>query len=408
VTKSSVGGAVASLALCTLLPSLATSSANVALPTLAGAFGASFRQVQWVVLAYLLATTSVIVGAGRFGDVVGRRRLLLAGLIVFVAASVVCAIAPGLGVLVAARVAQGLGAAVMMVLAVALVGESVPHERTGRAMGLLGTASAVGTALGPTLGGLLISTFGWPSIFLVNVPLGVVALVIAQRCLRPDAAADTTAASPSIGPVGGGAAPRRGAAATSALVSMVVMATLVVGPFYLGRGLGLGTAAAGLVMSAGPLSAALTGVPAGRLVDQFGAGRMTLVGLCVMATGCAALAVVLPGIGGYVAPVAMLTAGYALFQTANNTGVLARVAATDRGAISGILNLSRNLGLIAGASVMGGVFSLVAGDLASAGPDEVAAGLRATFGLAAVLVMAGTMLSNAGVPGCRPLVRLER
>jgi MFS family permease len=122
VTRSSVRGAVASLALCTLLPSLATSSATVALPTLAGAFGASFQQVQWVVLAYLLATTSVIVGAGRFGDVVGRRRLLLGGLLLFVAASVVCGFAPGLGVLVAARVAQGLGAAVMMALAAALVG----------------------------------------------------------------------------------------------------------------------------------------------------------------------------------------------------------------------------------------------------------------------------------------------
>jgi MFS family permease len=275
-------------------------------------------------------------------------------------------------------------------------------------MGLLGAASAVGTALGPTLGGLLISTFGWRAIFLINVPLGVVALVLAGRGLRPDAATDTKSASPSIWPVLARDATLRAGTATSALVSMVVMATLVVGPFYLARGLGLGTAAAGLVMSAGPMSAALTGVPAGRLVDRFGAGRMTLVGLGVMAAGCAALAAVLPGISGYVAAVVVLTAGYALFQTANNTGVLTRVPATDRGAISGILNLSRNLGLIAGASVMGGVFSLVAGDLASAGPDEVAAGLRATFGLAAVLVMAGTMLSNAGVPGCRPLVRLER
>ncbi|HET6762077.1 MAG TPA: MFS transporter, partial [Longimicrobiaceae bacterium] len=100
-------GVVAGLALCTLLPALGTSSANVALPTLAGVFGASFQQVQWVVLAYLLATTASIVSVGRLGDVTGRRRLLVAGVLLFTAASGVCAIAPWLWLLIAARALQG-------------------------------------------------------------------------------------------------------------------------------------------------------------------------------------------------------------------------------------------------------------------------------------------------------------
>src|ERR1051325_9042422 len=169
----SIRWALAGLSLAMLVSSLGTSSANVALPTLAEAFGASFQQIQWVVLAYLLAITTLIVGVGRLGDIVGRRRLLLAGILLFTAASAMCALAPTLWLLIAARAAQGLGAAIMMALTLAFVGETVPKARSGSAMGLLGTMSAIGTALGPSLGGALIAGLGWRGIFLVNVPLGL-------------------------------------------------------------------------------------------------------------------------------------------------------------------------------------------------------------------------------------------
>jgi MFS family permease len=141
--------ALASLSLSMLLSSLATSIANVALPALAQVFGASFQGVQWIVLAYLLASTTLIVSVGRFGDITGRRRLLVAGILVFTASSVLCGVAPTLWLLIVARAAQGLGAAIMMALSVALVSEIVPKAKTGSAMGLLGTTSAIGTALGP-------------------------------------------------------------------------------------------------------------------------------------------------------------------------------------------------------------------------------------------------------------------
>jgi MFS family permease len=130
--------ALASLSLSVLLSSLGTSSANVSLPTLAHIFGASLKQVQWIVIAYLLAITTLIVSVGRLGDLTGRRRLLLAGIALFTAASGLCGIAPTLPLLIAARAIQGLGAAVMMALTMAFVGETVPKERTGSAMGLLG------------------------------------------------------------------------------------------------------------------------------------------------------------------------------------------------------------------------------------------------------------------------------
>jgi MFS family permease len=183
---ASVRWALASLSLSMLMPSLDTSIANAGLPTLAQAFTASFQSVQWIVLAYLLAITTLIVSVGRIGDIIGQRRLLLFGIGLFTVASLLCGIAPTLWLLIAARATQGLGAAIMMALTVALVGETVPTEKIGSAMGLLGTMSAIGTTLGPSLGGLLIAGLGWQSIFLVNVPLGILNFLLAHRYLPVD------------------------------------------------------------------------------------------------------------------------------------------------------------------------------------------------------------------------------
>lgn len=447
--------ALAGLALSMLLSSLGTSSANVGLPTMAQAFGATFQDVQWIVLAYLLVITTLIVSVGRLGDIVGRRRLLLAGLGLFTAASVLCGLAPSLWLLIAARAAQGIGAAVMMALTMALVGETVPKAQTGRAMGLLGAMSAVGTALGPSLGGVLIAGLGWRSIFLVNLPLGLLAVYFAHRHLPMDPRdrqmerpafdklgtlllASTLAAYALAMTLGRGnfgalnlvllvaavvglalflRAERAAASplvrlamlrdpvlsaglATSALVSTVMMVTLVVGPFYLSHALGLGPALVGLVMTVGPLVVALAGVPAGRLADRFGAGPVTVAGLIGIAAGSFLLAA-LPtafGVPGYVAPLVMLTAGYSLFQTANNTAVMADVPADRRGVVSGMLNLSRNLGLVTGASVMGALFAGAAGtaDMTMARPEAVAMGMRVTFFVAGLLIVVALTIVLVG------------
>jgi EmrB/QacA subfamily drug resistance transporter len=451
--------ALAGLSLSMLLSSLGTSIANVGLPTLAQVFDATFQEVQWIVLSYLLAITTLIVSAGRLGDITGRRRLLLAGIFLFTLASVFCGIAPTLWLLIAARAAQGLGAAIMMALAVAFVGETVPKEKTGRAMGLLGTMSAIGTALGPSLGGILITGLSWRAIFLVNVPLGILAFVLAHRTLPVDrqgskvdpkaerAGFDTlgtlllaltlaayalamTTGSGSFGPLnlalllaaafGTGLfvlAEARTASplirlamfrdtmlsaslTTSALVATVIMSTLVVGPFYLSYALRLDAALVGLVLSVGPLVVALSGVPAGRMADRFGAQPMTVVGLIGMAAGCFLLSV-LPatlGIPGYVAPIVVITAGYALFQTANNTAVMTDIRPDQRGVISGMLNLSRNLGLITGASVMGAVFALgsATNDITAADPKAVATGMSITFAVAAILIVVALTVAVTG------------
>ena len=440
--------ALAGLSLSVLLASLGTSSANVALPSLAQAFDSTFQEVQWVVLTYLISMTTVIVSVGRLGDLLGRGRLLLAGLLIFTVASILCALAPSLWLLIAARAAQGVGAAAMMALAMALVGDTVPKARTGSAMGLLGTMSAVGTALGPSLGGVLISTFDWRAIFFVNVPLGLIALVLARQWLgerlakqpKPAVAFDRAgiallavtllaysfamtgrngnlvflvaailgfvlfirtqarAESPLIRLAMFRAPGIAAGFSMSALVTTVVMVTLIVGPFYLSGALGLPTALVGAVMSVGPIVAALAGVPSGRLVDRQGFAATTSAGLMAMAVGCAALALIPAefGVWGYVAPLIVLTAGYALFQAANNTAVMTGIAQEERGVVAGLLNLSRNLGLITGASVMGTVFALASGasQVTAASAAEMGSGMRITFGVAAALATLALAISQ--------------
>jgi MFS family permease len=183
------------------------------------------------------------------------------------------------------------------------------------------------------------------------------------------------------------------------LVAAVAIATLVVGPFYLSRTLCLDPARVGLVLCVGPVVAAVASVPAGRLVDRFGAERMAVIGLLAMAAGSFILSMLPPAfrIPGYVAPLVVLTAGYALFQAANNTAIMKNVPQDRRGVISGMLNLSRNLGLITGASALSAVFAFAsaASDITTAGPQAVANGMRVTFAVAAGMMIMGLVIASA-------------
>lgn len=433
---------LAALSLAMLLPSLGTSIANVALPTLSAAFQAPMANVQWVVISYLLAVTTLIVGAGRLGDLLGRRRILLFGIGMFTVASACGTVAQNLWLLVAFRGVQGLGAAIMMALTIASVSDMVPRDRTGSAMGLLGTVSAIGTALGPSLGGVLINAFGWPAVFAFMAASGAVAFVFGSQAFPSDVAKkpvhftfdlpgmmvlalslgayalSTTlgGATPSVTNVGLGLfavigiavfvaieqrtdaplvqlAILRDRALAAGLVSMslvstIMMATLVVGPFFLSGVLGLSPVQTGFAMSVGPGVSALTGIPAGRLVDRFGEGTTTYLGLLGVILG-SVLMTILPGtlgVSGYIGGLAIITAGYALFQTANNTAVMSAATKEHRGVASALLGLSRNLGLITGASAMGAVFAF--GSKRGGFPGLSAggaAGLELTFAVATFL-----------------------
>lgn len=387
-------GVLVALSLSTALAMFGSSAGAVALPTLGAAFTVPPAQAQWIVLAYLLAVTVVIVGAGRLGDMLGRRRLLAAGLALYAVGALLCAAAPSFWLLAAARAVQGAGAATMLAHAMALAGDAVPKAQLGRAMGLLGTMSAVGTASGPLCGGLLIAWADWRAIFLVSGLAAAATLALARRVLPAEAATAKTATAKRDG-----GAPLldltlfrqpglRAALIVSLLVATVMMATLVVGPYYLSHDLALDPATVGLMIGAGPLVSAVAATPAGRAVDRFGAAAMTAVGLALALTGALGLAAspLRPGVFSYLAALAVLTGGYSLFQTANNAAVMRDVAAERRGVVAGLLNLSRNLGLIAGASAMGALyagFGMSAAFLAAAGLIAAALGVVLVGGRAA-------------------------
>ena len=455
VTGPAIQGTVAALALSILLASLGISIVTVALPTFAQAFSTSMGGAQWTILAYLLATTIASVGVGRLGDIVGRRRVLVAGIALFTLASLACALADTLGILIAARAAQGIGAAILMALPISFVRDTMPKARMGTAMGLLGTMSAIGTALGPSIGGVLLSTFGWQSVFLVLIPLGalnaglslrylpaaeqhrvrlkggfdpagtlVLGLALAAYALAMTLGAEnfgranwlllaaalcacgifllieTRTASPLV-PLWLFRNPAFSASLfMNMLVTTVMMATLVVGPFYLSLGLGLADTTVGLIMAVGPATAALTGIPAGRITDRFGATTIVIVGLIEIVAGALALSF-LPGLlgaAGYILALVILTPGFQLFLAANNTAVMMDVDADRRGLVSGLLNLSRNLGFITGASALGAVFAAASGadGIAAAPAEAVSTGMTVTFVVAAALVVSAIGIALAG------------
>ncbi len=162
---------------------------NVALPSMQGAFGASDSAIEWVVAAYILVFALGLLPFGRLGDIVGRRRMFVAGITVFTIGSTFCGLAPDINWLVAARVLQGIGGAMMVPQTLAITPALFPPHERGRAFSLFGLTAGLATVTGPVIGGLLIQAdifgLGWRPIFLVNIPVGVVAILAARRYL-PD------------------------------------------------------------------------------------------------------------------------------------------------------------------------------------------------------------------------------
>jgi MFS family permease len=405
---------------------------------------------------------------GYAGDVIGRAKTLRIGLAVFVVAGIVCAIAPDLRALMLARGVQGVGAAAMSTLPIALVRDVVAAERSGSVMGLLGTASAIGTAAGPAIGGLLQGAWGWPAIFWAMIPLPLIVLAV-PRVLTdamlvggglPHAGAAglrrrsgpsfdlagsvivaITAATYAIAftgevfatwwslglmvvagllvtllvpierratrPVLPGLLLRTRVLSFGAVLNLIVgavmMSTLIVGPFYLAGALGLPPTSVGMAMAAGPVVSIVSGVLAGRLVDRGSPARLTSVGLGVMAAGATALAVLPPvwGLPGYLIGTMLLAPGYQLFLASNNTLVIGAVAAERRGTASGLLGISRNLGLVTGTTVLGSVFVAAIGsaDAVAASVDGLDAGLHLVFGIAAVATAGAAFASLILQPG---------
>ena len=143
----------------------------------------SAAALSWILSGYTIVIAAGMIGAGRWADRLGRRRVFLAGMGVFTVASAICAVAPGVGVFVAARVLQGFGAAALTPASLALILQAFPKSRVPQAIALWGAAGALAAALGPTIGGLFVEAWGWRSVFVVNVPIGIAVAIFGRRLL---------------------------------------------------------------------------------------------------------------------------------------------------------------------------------------------------------------------------------
>jgi len=395
--------AIAAIVLSICMSVLDSTITNIALPTIAGDFGASAAASIWVVNAYQLAILVVLLPLAALGEVIGYRRISQAGLWVFTLASLGCALAPSLLTLSIARLVQGLGAAGIVSVNAALVRFTYPHRHLGRAIGINAFVVATSAALGPTIASAVLAVAQWRWLFGINVPLGIITILIARYSL-PDAErarrslnlsgallyagtfglllaglqslAHHSAASVALAQIAGGAVlglalvrhelPRTAplipfdlmrvrlfrlslAASTCAFIGQ--MSALVALPFEIQR-LGHTAVETGLFMTPWPVALALTAPIAGRLADRYPAGLLGGCGLLVMSLGLGLLAF-LPetaSAAAFIWRMALCGFGFGLFQSPNSRAILSCAPRARSGAAGGMLSTSRLIGQTLGAA----------------------------------------------------------
>jgi len=451
--------AMVGIGLGVLMSTIDFSIVNIALPTLVKELHTDLATVQWVILSYSLVVTSLMLSVARLGDLFGRKTIYSAGLLIFSLGSLLCGMAENVACLIAFRAFQALGAVMMQALGAAIVTEIFPSTARGRALGVIGGIVSFGLAVGPALGGLLIGIAGWQSIFLINVPIGVIAgiavaiYVPASRQSQYAKHFDLAGAlillialasysfAMTLGQRAGFANPAvlmmlslAGAGLVifflteqrikqpmvdprmfgnvllsfNLLMSLLVfisMAGMVVLPFFLESAMGCSTRLTGLLMMSIPLSMGLIAPWAGSLSDRHGPRGISLLGLLVMMGGCLAVTTLHEDVSltGYILRIAPLGIGLGLFQSPNNSAVLGSVPAERLGVASGLLSLSRNLGVASGLPLLSALFAtrVIASPnlqeksmgISKASPAALLNGLSLTYQAAAGIVLAAVILA---------------
>ncbi len=432
---------------------------NIALPALLRFFHSDFPTVQWVALAYLMVTASCTLAAARLGDLRGKKRMYALGIVLFTAGSALCALAPGIRALALFRAFQATGAVLMGGLGMAIVSTVFPPAERGLALGFIGTTVSVGIGLGPTLGGVVLGLAGWRWLFLINLPVGMIAWLVVRRQVPNDAPAApgerfdfsgallmlVTLGAYTFGMTMG---QRLGfahplvlallATVAAALVAFIVVERrvrapmldltlfhdlpftlnlcmgflifLVMGgmfllPFFLDLVLHLPPPQAGLLIGTVPISMGLVAPGAGALADRFGSRIISLAGLLLTVVGCLLISTLHASVSpiGYVLRLIPFGIGIGMFQTPNNRAVMHTAPLHRLGVASGLLALSRTLGMVTGMPLLGAIFALRVGALSQHGPGEIAqaapgdivTGLAWTFRFAAVVLLISSALAAA-------------
>ena len=410
--------------------------ANIALPPITEAFAVRPVDSIWIVNSYQLAVTMVLLPLSSLGEIVGYKRVYLSGLALFTLASLVCALSDTLPVLIAARALQGLGAAGIMSVNIALVRFIFPRAGLGSAVGNTAVVVGVAAAAGPTLAGLILAVAPWPALFLVNVPIGIVALIVGLRTLPvtstsprrfdwPSAVlsaatfgllisgvdalghAETLVlplaelmgaavvgvvfvrhqrhdAAPML-PVDLLSKPVFALSATTSICSFSAqMIAFVALPFFIHDTLMRSASETGLLMTPWPIATAAAAFVSGRLSDRVNPARLAALGLALLAGGLLALALMDASTsdGDLVWRLALAGLGFGIFQAPNNKVMIASAPRARSGAASGIQSTARLLGQSLGVALLAVIFGLVAN-----------APIPLALGFAAVLAAAGVLPS---------------
>ncbi|MCD0448823.1 DHA2 family efflux MFS transporter permease subunit [Actinocorallia sp. API 0066] len=414
---------------------------NIAIPNMLSHLDASFDEVLWVVNGYVLILAVLLITCGRLGDLRGQRPMFVTGVAVFTVASLLCGVSQEAWQLIAARVLQGLGAALLMPQTMALIIATFPADRRGTAMGIWGSVAGLATIAGPTVGGLLVSALDWRWIFFVNVPIGVVVLVLAFAVI-PDVR--HTARTPldwtgvALASVGlfffvfalteGQRYDWNAWILTSFAVSAAVLAVFawqqwrrqdnapllpfelfrnrnftvlglvgvavsigMIGLFlpisiYLQSVLGYSAIQAGLVLAPSSVMSMIIAPYAGRLSDRLGGKRILMFGLTVYAIGMAWLIVVIGPHSPwtvFLGPFIVAGIGIGCVFAPMSTEAMRSVSPAQAGAASGVNNTLRQLGSVLGNATAGAILqnrmAVALADEARAVAGQVPEGDRAEF-----------------------------
>jgi EmrB/QacA subfamily drug resistance transporter len=434
-----------------ILATIDASIVNVALPTLVEELATSFNVIQWVALAYLLAIATLTLGMGRLGDVIGKKKLFVGGLVVFTVASALCGLSPDVAWLIGFRVLQATGAVMILALGAAILVEAFPPHERGKAMGWIGTAVSLGIISGPVIGGLLISSFSWRSIFFVNIPVGIVSIYLALRYVpntspaqpqRFDLAGtvlmsvalfalslaltlgqDAGFGSPLILGAFALAAiagflfvvvelrtespmlelrlfknPMLSVSVTSGYLAFVCLsATFFLLPFYLEGVLGFDVGTVGLLLGAAPLMMGLVSPISGTLSDRFGIRRLTLFGLVLIALVYFSFSTL--GVDStalhYLALAVPLGIGLGAFNSPNNSAIMGSVPPEYMGIGGGLLTITRLLGQISGIAILGSIWAASVASSAGSLPEggaSAASPAAQVAGLHTTFAIAGALM----------------
>ncbi|MGC4028658.1 MAG: MFS transporter [Steroidobacteraceae bacterium] len=424
-----------------------SSIANVALPTIAGELKSSAALSIWVINAYQLVITALLLPLSALGDRIGYRRVYIPGIAFFVAGSVGCALAHSLPALIAARMFQGIGAAGIMSMNAALLRATYPQALLGRGLGYNALVVSLSAAAGPSVAALILSIASWPWLFLINLPIGLVALFTGLRML-PDVpghgghpnylsalysavALSTlvfgieTLARAATGaglvllftalvtgvllvrrdwhrpapllPVDLLRIPIFGLSISTSITSFAAqMLALVTLPFLLQHMLARSVVETGMLMTAWPLAVGVAAPLAGRLADRFPAGLLGGIGLALFALGLLSLSLL--GATAQDADIlwrmALCGAGFGFFQSPNNRAMITAAPRERSGAAGGMLSTARLLGQTCGAATVAAGFHVTG---VAAGPALLRAAAAAAL-IAAVISMMRLRVKSAPVP----------